>query len=506
MMLQLSRVGFAYADSVPLFESVNLELPDGWTALVGPNGAGKTTLLRLISGELQPASGDVRVEGLVILCEQRVDVIDADVRHFAADDGRRARRLRAKLDLDPALLDRWPTASPGERKRWQIGAALHSEPDVLLLDEPTNHLDATARALLVRALEQFRGVGVVVSHDRELLARLCTATARVARGRVDHLALDFEASSAQWRRDAELEHERASDARAEVAKRRRQAAAEQRQLVERQAAGRTRKRMKGPRDHDARSTARKGRVAAGAARMSRAAGASRARLERAEEAAASLTIERPKGRSLFVGWSPPRRQRLVDLVETTIHAGDLPVLRDVSLTVDANSRVAVTGPNGSGKTTLLAALRRAARVPEERLLVLPQELSAEQGRCAVDEARAMPREERGRLLQLVAALGTDPDRLLPSDAPSPGEARKLVLAMGLARHAWLLLLDEPTNHLDLPTIERLESALADYPGAVVAVSHDTTFLERIADVRWAVENERVTASTLSDAPPSTSCR
>jgi hypothetical protein len=89
------------------------------------------------------------------------------VRRFAVDDGRRAWRQRDQLELEAVTLGRWPTLSRGERKRWQVGAALHAEPDRLLLDEPTNHLDAAARRILVRALERFRGTGVVVSHDRE---------------------------------------------------------------------------------------------------------------------------------------------------------------------------------------------------------------------------------------------------------------------------------------------------------------------------------------------------
>ena len=82
----------------------------------------------------------------------------------------------------PTALERWSTLSPGERKRWQIGAALAREPDVLLLDEPTNHLDAEAREWLVSALRRFRGVGVLVSHDRELLEALTTSTLRVHAG------------------------------------------------------------------------------------------------------------------------------------------------------------------------------------------------------------------------------------------------------------------------------------------------------------------------------------
>ena len=170
--LHLTNVSFSYSDSVPLLQSVDLQLERGWTGVVGANGAGKTTLLRLAAGELTPETGTVRVvppDGALSYCPQEVGVCSDDVRALAWAAHKQARRLIGELQLVPAELERWDTLSPGERKRWQVAAALAEEPVVLFLDEPTNHLDADARGLLVRTLQRFGGIGLVVSHDRALL-------------------------------------------------------------------------------------------------------------------------------------------------------------------------------------------------------------------------------------------------------------------------------------------------------------------------------------------------
>ena len=488
------RVSFAFTDAVPVLSEVDFHLPAGWTGLVGANGAGKSTLLRLLAGELTPTEGHLQFEPsspTLRLCHQEVETLTPDITAFAEAWDALARRLHGQLGLDVTALERWPTLSPGERKRWQVGAALAAEPHVLLLDEPTNHLDAEARTWLVSALRRFRGIGVVVSHDRSLLESLTTSTLRVHAGSARLWPGPYSTAQVHWEAEREAEVAAYQGARAEQrraahlldqARREQQAASANRS---------TRRRLKDKHDNDSRSMGAK--VVAGWAedRAGQRVGVLRRELERVSDSVGEFTADKTVGRSVFVGYVRSPNPWLFTLDVPAVRAGEVELLGPVNLSVGRQARVRVEGPNGAGKSTLVRALLEHARVPLERVLYLPQDVGAGEARATLDAVRTLPPEERGRVLSLVAALGVDPERLLASEQPSPGEARKLLIARGLGQHAWALVLDEPTNHLDLPSIERLEAALREYPGALLLVTHDAAFAHACTTESWRVEHGRV---------------
>jgi ATPase subunit of ABC transporter with duplicated ATPase domains len=493
--LQVTALSFAHSGRAPLFSEADFHLGPGFTALVGENGSGKTTLLELLAGERAPDAGRIRFDpegARAVLCHQRVEEVTHGIDAFGRAADREAARLRSALSLDPDELERWASLSPGERKRWQIGAALHADPDVLLLDEPTNHLDAEARSLLLGALARFRGIGLVVSHDRTLLDSLTTRTLRLRSGaRLDDFPGAYSTAKAEWQRlAAEASQTRDQLRRALERKTERlHTARRERKGAERQRSSRA--RMKSVKDHDARGAGAKFRAARAEASLAARVAREETGVERATARLAEARVEKDLGRSVFIGYQAPPKPVLARLDCDVLSVGERVLLRDVHVAVERDTRVRVAGPNGAGKTTLLERLFADARLPAERVLALPQHATVADESAWLSELGGLEPGERGRVASMLAALGTDPERVFATERLSPGEARKLALATALGRHAWLLVLDEPTNHLDLPSIERLEVALARFPGAIVLVTHDDAFAERIVTTTWRLVDQRV---------------
>lgn len=483
--VRLEQVEFGWETSAPLLEDVTLDLGPGWTGVVGPNGAGKSTLLALACGRLQPWSGRVSRGGPAVYCPQRTDYPPQDLDRLFAAPGREAALIRSGLGLEPDWPGRWDLLSHGERKRLQIGAALFRDPALLAVDEPSNHLDVRAREVLIQALASFRGVGVLVSHDRELMDRLCTAVIFIDPPRTVLRPGNYsQALGEQIRERTEQDRARsraAQDlARLEHTWSRRRAEASR-------AKSRRSKRGLAPRDRDAREKIDRARCSGQDGARGRIQRQIQGRLDQARTRLREMGFvkECPAGIDSFGQRYPG--DLLVSLPAGRIPLGPGRVLLHPDLFIRPGDRIGLTGPNGSGKSTLVRALTEKASLPRGRLLYLPQEISGPSSRSILDRARKLRGQDLGWVMNMVSRLGSRPERLLESRLPSPGEVRKLLLALGLREEPWLVILDEPTNHLDLPSIERLETALADTLAALLLVSHDRYFLEPLAEISWRME-------------------
>ena len=491
--LVTSDLGLTYTGQPePLFSKVNLHLSRGWYGVTGPNGAGKSTLLSLFAGELEPTCGLVRAPPAILCgqdCAEPGPVVE-EALHLWDNE---AVRIRASLSLDDARVwDDWMTMSPGERRRWQIGAALMIQAPLLLLDEPTNHLDARSRAILLDALRRYRGIGVIVSHDRGFLDALTEHTIWVEDGSISLFTGSYSAARAarEARRAAYRQESDELAREGRVLARRYEA--EQRSRARSEAQISPKHRMKSIRDTDARSMAAKARAINAERAYARRAAVSRGAIDRNRRARDEREIIVEDRTAFAVNYEPCRRATLLDLTARDLYRGGNSILSTPMLRLDRDAKVWITGENGAGKSTLLATLHTELALPEEKIVWLPQEMAQARLEQLLKDVREACRARDVAWLQVAHALGLDIEQLRRAEALSQGTARKLELARGLGAGVWCMMLDEPTNHLDVPSIEKLERALANFPGCVVLISHDQELARACCDRRWHVSDRAVT--------------
>jgi ATPase subunit of ABC transporter with duplicated ATPase domains len=491
--LSFNSVEFSYPSSIyPVLKNVSFEITGGgWTGVTGENGAGKSTLLLLAAGLLRPAAGSIQKPADILYCPQRTDEIPElwEDLFYAADN--EAGRLLGVLGIEADWPYRWDTLSHGERKRFQVAVALRRNPALLAVDEPTNHLDEEAGALVRDALETYRGIGLLVSHDRALLDRLCGNCLFVREGAVT--LRPGGVSQGLTEEERERGEQRAARKRLADEGDRLAAEANRRLRIVEGSRNRLSKRGIHPEDKDTR----------GKINLARLSGKDRVgadqykqmknRAEKAGEAAASSANPLERKRGLTLGGQRARADRLLSLEAGSLPLGENPSgesrnLFFPELVISPADRIALTGPNGSGKSTLIRHI--LTRLPPALpLLYLPQELDAKESRAVLDAVLREDEKFQGEILSRFSRLGSDPRLLFQSALPSPGEIRKLSVARGIFYEPVLIIMDEPTNHLDMISIGLLETALTEYSGALLLVSHDEMFLSRITGESWAVNRQ-----------------
>ncbi|WP_055698943.1 ribosomal protection-like ABC-F family protein [Streptomyces silaceus] len=528
-----------------LFTGLDLAVTPGEvTGLVGANGAGKSTLLRILAGLDTPEQGQVRAapatatigylpqepdrrpgETVYAFLARRTGVtaaqhaLDTATRALAdgtagadeeyaaglerwlslggADLEERAEHVAATLGLGIHLEQAMTSLSGGQAARAQLASLLLSRHDVLLLDEPTNDLDLAGLEQLEQFVRGLRAGAVVVSHDREFLAR--TVTQVLELDRAQQQVRLFGGGYAAYLQERERARRHARDQYEQYAERK--AALQERASMHRSWADKgVRTAQRRGRDND--KFARRGRMENSENLAGKAKQAERL-IERLEE------VEEPRKEwqlRLQIATAPRSGTVVSTLRQARVHRGDF-TLGPVSLEIGRTDRVAITGANGSGKSTLLGAL--LGRIP---LDAGHQTLGSGVVIGEIDQARALfrgrqrlldafrsaiPSMEPAEVRTLLAKFGLGAEHVLRETTTlSPGERTRAALALLQGRGVNLLVLDEPTNHLDLPAIEQLESALDTYDGTLLLVSHDRRLLDAVRLTRRLALDD----GTVTDTP------
>lgn len=502
LLFRLNNLSLAFGDQ-PLLDQVNLTIHRGERiGILGQNGAGKSTFMKVLMGQIVPDSGELwraesikvayldqslpaqdeqtiydyianGLEGLgavlaryhALTHDENLDWGDEKNLHELAslqkkieerDGWAFEHKIEGMLDILNLPADaRMKTLSGGSRRRAALGRALISDPDLLMLDEPTNHLDIPTIEWLEKAIKDFRGAVLVITHDRHFLQQISNRIIELDRGHVR--SWDYGYESFLEFRDQQLEAE--DKANTEFDKK---LADEERWI---------RQGVK------ARRTRNEGRVRA----------LEKMREERSQRR--ELT-----GKAKFGLEQGASSGKIVVEANNLTHGYDKPILKDFSTKILRGDRVGFIGANGSGKTTLLRILLGEIE-PDAGEIKLGTNLDIlyfDQLRNKLDpelsvidnlaEGREFI-EINGRNRHVISYLQDflfPPKRTRqPVKSLSGGEQNRLILAKLFSKPANLIVLDEPTNDLDMETLELLEELLLEFTGTLLVVSHDRKFIDNV---------------------------
>ena len=491
-----------------LLSQVDLALHAGWrVGVIGRNGCGKSSLFAAILGEVEADQGDIDLPGKVRIAwvaqetpslpDPAIDfvlsgdtevhaVLQAEARATEAEDWdavaeahqklaeingydatARAGRLLHGLGFPPETHGK-PVSdfSGGWRVRLNLARALMMPSDLLLLDEPTNHLDLDAVLWLEQWLLKYPGTLLMISHDREFLDGLSTHTLHLHEGRAKLYTGDytsFERQRAEHLRLQQIAHEKEQAEREHLQK-----------FID-------------------RFKAKASKAKQAQSRMKRLAKLQGTEAVRAE-------------RAFRIQFAEPARlpHSLIRLNHADAGYGvDARILHDVGFGLEAGDRVGLLGPNGAGKSTLVKTLvgelpllagERVAH-PDLKIGYFAQHTveSLHEGQSPLWHLKQLaPDAGEQQLRNYLGRWNFVGDRAFENvDGFSGGERARLALAMIAYREPNVLLLDEPTNHLDLDMREALAEALADFPGAIVLVSHDRHLIGLVCETFWRVADGHV---------------
>ncbi len=504
----MEGVSKTYPGGKKCFENIHLNfLPGVKIGVVGVNGSGKSTLLRIMAGQdtdfkgeawaakgakvgylsqepwLDPAL-DVKGNVMLGVAKQQavLDRYNELAMNYSDETAEEMAKLQDQIDAENlweleatvgVAMDalRCPpddadveSLSGGERRRVALCKLLLEKPDMLLLDEPTNHLDAESIAWLQKHLIDYKGTILIVTHDRYFLDDITSWILELDRGR----GIPYEGNYSAWL-DQKAKR-MAQEAREDKSKQK--ALEKELEWI--------------------RSGAK--------ARQSKG----KARIARYNEMAGQTVLERASTAQIVIPNGERLGNKVIEVVGLKKHMGDKQLIEDLTFTVPPGAIVGVIGPNGAGKSTLFRMITGAEK-PDEGTITLGNTVQlsyVDQSRDALDPNKTVWEEVSGgsEIIQLgdmqmnsrvyTGAFnfkGTDQQKKV--GLLSGGERNRVHMAKLLRSGGNVLLLDEPTNDLDVETLQALESAIEEFAGCAIIISHDRFFLDRLCTHILAFEGD-----------------
>jgi len=464
---------------MPIFENLNLEFEQGWSCIVGSNGSGKSTLLKLISKEIQYEEGSIKGNDLTHYCMQTTEEIPENLENFMMTYTSKSFKIRDMLSINDEWLYQWDTLSFGERKRMQIALAIFEEPDVLLVDEPTNHLDTKSKNIVLNALKAFKGIGILVSHDRELLDNLSQATIILRNKNTFSFKTPFSKAMNEYLSNMEFLDKTQSQQYSELKKLKKSIQTQHEKVSQ------SKKRMS---KKDLHKNDKNSKTKIDLARFTgkdKNDGQALSKLKSKQSKLISNSLKTDKVFELGIEFHDSTARNIFPIVmkKNSLELGGNKKLSYQTLSINQYDKIGIIGENGAGKSSFLNHLLSTVDL-KDAYLYIPQEITQDESKKLFDDINNLTNDKKGEIYTIVRKLASDPIKLQDSVIPSPGEVRKLMIAKGLLQSPSLIILDEPTNHMDLDSIVSLESAFQEYNGTMLVISHDKTFLDSIVNETW----------------------
>jgi ATPase subunit of ABC transporter with duplicated ATPase domains len=502
-MISTSSITLRFGKRI-LFEDVNIKFtPGNCYGVIGANGSGKSTFIKILSGEIEPSSGDVIIspgDRLTTLNQNQYEFDEFEVlktvikghkklysimeekdklyaKHdFNDKDGIRISELEgefadlhgweaeseaAELLSGLGIKDELHTKlmkdlSGNEKVKVLLAQALFGNPDILLLDEPTNHLDILSISWLEDFIENFKNTVIVISHDRHFLNQVCTHIADIDYGKIQMYTGNFDF----WLESSQLALKQAKEANKKIESKRQ----ELQEFISRFSANASKSKQ---------ATSRKKQLE-------------------------NLTLEdiKPSSRRMpYIAFKPTREagNNLLEIHNLTKKHGKEILLNNISIKVDKGDKIAFVGPNDQAKDILFKILTRELKTdhgsfdwgvttsqayfPKDNAGYFDVELNL------IDWLRQYSKEKDETYIRgfLGRMLFSGEESLKKANVLSGGERVRCMLARMMLTGANVLILNEPTNHLDLEAISALNNSLIDFPGTVLFVSHDHQFIQTIAN-------------------------